>query len=153
DHSGTLACVTAALTAYGFNVEDIQVTAYQHEFPEEDPPPYFVIVLRMSGNLRGRSVADFAGELRDRLQTGFEHLARGNLLDAQTVVADTRRYQADTGRSTPRPWPATASSVDRAGLVLGGDFRLRHKLATGGTSEVYLATQLSLDRTVAVKLF
>ena len=38
------------------------------------------------------------------------------------------------------------------GLILGGDFRLQQKLAVGGMSEVYLATQLSLNRTVAVKL-
>ena len=37
--------------------------------------------------------------------------------------------------------------------MLGGDFRLERKLASGGMSEVYLATQLSLKRVVAVKLF
>jgi serine/threonine-protein kinase len=38
-------------------------------------------------------------------------------------------------------------------MVLGGDFRVERKLATGGMSEVYLATQMSLNRTVAVKVF
>ncbi len=36
--------------------------------------------------------------------------------------------------------------------MLGGDFRLERKLMAGGMSEVHLATQLSLNRTVAVKL-
>src|SRR5262249_50861938 len=36
---------------------------------------------------------------------------------------------------------------------LTGDYRLDRKIATGGTSEIYLTTQLSLNRTVAVKLF
>ena len=39
----------------------------------------------------------------------------------------------------------------KEGLTLG-DFRLESKLATGGMSEVYLATQLSLTRKAAVKV-
>src|SRR5438132_10449996 len=39
------------------------------------------------------------------------------------------------------------------GMILGGDFRLDRKLAVGGMSEVYLATQMSLNRTVAIKVF
>jgi serine/threonine-protein kinase len=38
-------------------------------------------------------------------------------------------------------------------MLLGGDFRLQRKLASGGICEVYQAAQLSLNRTVAVKLF
>ena len=38
-------------------------------------------------------------------------------------------------------------------MILGGDFRVERKLATGGMSEVYLATQMSLNRTVALKIF
>lgn len=48
---------------------------------------------------------------------------------------------------------ARSSSGDavRPGTVLG-DFRLDRKLGQGGMGEVYLATQVSLDRPVAVKL-
>jgi serine/threonine-protein kinase len=42
--------------------------------------------------------------------------------------------------------------VVKEGLTLG-DFRLESKLATGGMSEVFLGTQLSLNRTVAIKVF
>jgi serine/threonine-protein kinase len=38
-------------------------------------------------------------------------------------------------------------------MLLGGEFRLQRKLASGGICEVYQASQLSLNRTVAVKLF
>jgi serine/threonine-protein kinase len=38
-------------------------------------------------------------------------------------------------------------------MLLGGDFRLQRKLASGGICDVYQANQLSLNRTVAVKLF
>ncbi len=42
--------------------------------------------------------------------------------------------------------------VLREGLLLGGDFTLGPKLASGGMSTVYLANQLSLNRKVAVKV-
>jgi serine/threonine-protein kinase len=38
-------------------------------------------------------------------------------------------------------------------MILGGDFKLQQKLGSGGICEVYQAVQLSLNRTVAVKLF
>src|SRR5262249_98253 len=44
-------------------------------------------------------------------------------------------------------------AVGYEGMILGGDFRVERKLATGGMSEVYLATQMSLNRTVALKIF
>src|SRR5262249_45153691 len=54
DHPGTVACITAALAADGFDLEDVQVATYldpDGESPEAAP---FVIVLRVSGKLRGR---------------------------------------------------------------------------------------------------
>jgi serine/threonine-protein kinase len=51
------------------------------------------------------------------------------------------------------PLPASRSTVtEYEGMILGGDFCLQRKLAVGGMSEVHLATQTSLNRTVAVKL-
>jgi tRNA A-37 threonylcarbamoyl transferase component Bud32 len=37
-------------------------------------------------------------------------------------------------------------------MVLGGDYELKDKLASGGMAEVFLAYQRSLDRTVAIKV-
>ena len=61
-----------------------------------------------------------------------------------------------TGRPTAkaRPAPATRSPrVDHnVGLVLGGQYRLERAVGQGGTGRVYVATQLSLGRAVAVKM-
>ena len=64
----------------------------------------------------------------------------------------------------PRGWPVASTStptldrVDTAvsdpvvGLVLEGRYRLEERLARGGMSTVYSATDLRLHRTVAVKI-
>ncbi len=152
DCAGTLACITAALAADGFDLEDVEVSTYQDA---EGEPTYFVIPLRVSGSLRGRSARALALSLRERLRVAFGFLTQGNLIEAQAAAADGGIGQADAGQ--PTPYPGDPTRATRPGglqhLVLGGDFRLERKLATGGMSEVYLGTQLSLQRTVAVKLF
>jgi hypothetical protein len=158
DHAGTVACITAALAAYGFDLEDVQVSSYLDPEPWPDrnvEPNYFVIVLRISGSLRGRSLTDLAAGLRDRLRLAFGHLAQGHLLEAQTVAADTRIMHTDTshGRTERHASASPSRDADFDGMILGGDFRVERKLATGGMSEVYLATQMSLNRTVALKIF
>ena len=157
DHPGTVACIAAALAAYGFDLEDVQVSSYLDPEPGPDgntEPTYFVIVLRVSGSLRGRSPVDVAAGLRERLRLAFAHLAQGQLLEAQTVAADTRSVQAESHpTATERDPSSPKRDAAYEGMLLGGDFRIERKLATGGMSEVYLATQLSLNRTVAVKVF
>jgi hypothetical protein len=157
DHSGTVACITAALAAHGFDLEDVQVSSYFDPGSEAAgaEPRYFVILLRVSGSLRGRSLGELAADLRDRLDVAFGHLAQGHLLEAQTVAADTRCSPAEGGHVTPRGGPTGSPPrpTGYEGLVLGGDFRLQRKLASGGMGDVYLAAQLSLNRTAAVKLF
>jgi hypothetical protein len=155
DHPGTVACITAALAAYGFNLEDVQVSTYLATDPEPGSagePNFFVILLRVSGHLHGRSAADMAHELTERLRLAFSYLVRGDILDAQAVAADTRVSRAEATRTTPHPLGATPAPFVHEGGLISNDFRLERKLATGGMSEVYLATQLSLNRTVAVKL-
>ncbi len=78
----------------------------------------------------------------------FEHLAEGDLRSAQTAAADSGSTLGGRFRT---PHPPAAPWVVKEGLTLG-DFRLEHKLATGGMSEVYLATQASLGRKAAVKI-
>jgi hypothetical protein len=153
DHAGTLACVTAALAALAFSLEDVQVAPYLDTGAGPEAPRYFVIVLRVSGSLRAQSLAEFTDALRERLRQAFAHLEQGDLLAAQAAAADTRVSPAEVTpvpgrRSGPVPRPSGYE-----GLLLGGEFRLQRKLGSGGTCEVYQATQLSLNRTVAVKLF
>ena len=158
DYSGTLACITGALAGFGFDLEDAQVSPYLDSGTEPGSEPelkLFVIVLRVSGGLPGRSLSDFTVELGDRLRAAFEPLAQGNLLEAQTLAAGPRAGTADTPPTGPERTAAQPANRPSGyeGLVLGGDFRMDRKLATGGMSEVYLATQTSLNRTVAMKVF
>jgi hypothetical protein len=150
DYSGTVACITTALAAEGFDLEDVQVSPYLDAGGEPAEPSYFVIVLRVSGTLRGQSLVEFSAAFRARLSIAFGFLAQGNLLEAQAVATDTHRSHPERDPTAP---DHTSRSADCVGLVLGADFRLDRKLAIGGMSEVYVATQTSLNRTVAVKVF
>jgi serine/threonine protein kinase len=154
DLPGTVACITTALAAHGFNLEDMQVNSYldMDGNAAAAEPTYFVILLRVSGSLRGYSVAELSGRLREQLHQAFSHLAEGNFLEGQRVAASAFETRAGLGR-TPQRTSGSAASGIQEGLVLGGDFRLQEKLASGGMSDIYLATQLSLSRTVAVKIF
>ena len=150
DHTGLMACMTAALTADGFNLEDVQVATYLENAPGTVEPSYYVVQLRVSGLLRGRSVADLNDGLCRRLQAAFDLVMQGRFLEAQAVAAGNQPTLTTFGQSTPMPPVFAPTSF--SDLVLGGDFRLKRRLAIGGMSEVYLALQLSLNRTVAVKL-
>jgi hypothetical protein len=153
DHPGTVACITTALAALGFSLEEIQVAPYLETGDAASLPRYFVIVLRVSGTVRDHSLAEFTGALRERLRQSFAHLAQGDLLAAQAVAADTRVPPAEgTATVGHRSGPVARASAYE-GTLLGGDFKLQRKLASGGICEVYQAAQLSLNRTVAVKLF
>ena len=157
DQPGALACITAALAAHGFGLEDVQVSSYLDvgtTLLAEEEPRFFVIVLRMSGALRGWSLPDLTVELRVRLSRAFAHLEQGNLREAQAVAADTSVGQGQDGHASTNSQrsPGLPRTASCEGMIFAGDFRLERKLAAGGMSEVYLATQLSLMRTVAVKL-
>ncbi|HEX5269250.1 MAG TPA: hypothetical protein VFW33_02120, partial [Gemmataceae bacterium] len=124
DHPGTVACITTALAALAFSLEDVQVAPYLDEGDTAAGPRYFVIVLRVSGSLRGQSLAEFTDLLRERLRLSFAHLEHGDLLAAQAVAADTRVAPAD-GTAVPgrRSGPVPRLS-GYEGMLLGGDFRL-----------------------------
>jgi serine/threonine protein kinase len=152
DYTGTTACILAALAAEGFSLEDLHVAAYlQVELAGDvaPEPTYFIVQLRVSGSLRGRTAIEVAEGLRERLQAAFVHLAQSNLPEAQATAASLR---STTLRSTPHQSPPSTTGIEYEGVILSGDYRLQRRLEVGGMSEVYVATQLSLNRTVAVKL-
>lgn len=148
DHPGTVACITAALAADGFDLEDVQVATYLDAEGESQEAAPFVIVLRVSGKLRGRTIAESSAALGQRLATAFGYLAKGNFLEAQAIASGVS--EEDTLNASGAGMIAAASGQE--GQTVGGDFLLKRKLTIGGTSEVFLAEQLSLNRTVAVKI-
>lgn len=155
DHSGTVACITAALAADGFDLQDLHVATYldcEMALCQSEEPEYFVLLLLVSGTLRGQALPDLTAQWRSRLGVAFAHLAAGKFHEAQAAAARTRA-SCDPAHPTPHPGRGPKGRTEREGLMLGGDFRLEHRLATGGMSEVHLATQVSLNRVVAIKLF
>jgi serine/threonine protein kinase len=149
DRTGVLAAITTALASDGLDTQDLRLATY-HSDDELDAPgsARFVDVIRVISSQKGWSVADMAKDLRDRLTLAFEHLAEGDLRSAQTAAADSGSTLGGRFRT---PHPSSAPWVVKEGLTLG-DFRLESKLATGGMSEVYLASQASLGRKAAVKI-
>lgn len=147
DRTGVLAAITTSLASNGFDTQDLRLATYQPDLEQADDRGRFVDVARVAAPERS-NVAEMARNLRERLTIAFRHLAEGDFLRAQTAAADSGSTLGGLAR---RSKPTTTPWVVKEGLLLG-DFRLESKLATGGMSEVYLATQVSLDRKVAVKV-
>lgn len=145
NYPGSVACITTALAADGFDLADVQIAAYDDAGEAGPEPDLAVIVLRASGG-EGKPAAELASGLRGRLKPAFLHLGTGAFLDAQAVAAAARLAPAVDNADEPLPVRPTV------GLVLGGDYRLERRLTSGGMSEIYLANQESLGRTVAVKI-
>ena len=129
----------------------MQIASYEDAPDAEPPEPSLsVIVLRVSGpTATTHPAADLVEALTNRLTPAFAHLAQGQFLEAQAAAA--------AGGLPPVSDRRQRRVADRrmrasTGLLLGGDYRLERRLATGGMSEIFLATQISLDRTVAVKI-
>jgi len=151
DRTGVLAAITTALASDGFDVQDLQLATYlPDDIPSDalDDAARFVDVARVACSRRGGTVSEMANDLCDRLSLAFKHLAEGDLQSAQTAASDSQFSPTPRSRG---PKPQTSPWLVKEGLNLG-DFCLESKLATGGMSEVYLATQRSLNRKAAVKI-
>src|SRR5438105_3102708 len=55
NHSGTLACITTALAADHFDLEDVQIACYVEEQTENPELSYTIVSLRVIGPLHGRT--------------------------------------------------------------------------------------------------
>jgi serine/threonine protein kinase len=151
DRAGVLAAITTAMASDSCDIQDLQLATYlppDEDLGKEKEPTYFVDVMRVAVNRRYNSAAEMSAALRDRLCRAFRLLEEGDLVGAQTAASDSH---SKDGPSKNNSRPSCEGVVVKEGLVLDG-FRLEEKLASGGMSEVYLATQVSLDRKVAVKL-
>jgi hypothetical protein len=149
DRTGALAAITTAVASSGLDVQDLQLATYlpaDGEDGVEAEPTYFVDVIRVGNGRRGVPVTEIGQGLRERLIVAFQRLAEGDLGAAQTAASCHNLTPNDAARRAPRGLPGI-----KEGQILDG-FRLEERLATGGMSEVYLATQLSLQRKVAVKV-
>ncbi len=149
DQTGAVAVLTTALAASGFDLQDVQLSTYLPAEGERPPEPtYFVDVFRVACAGGGPTLGARAASLQERLREAFRRLAAGDLRAAHASATDgaPNRHDTPPDGATPR------NVVLRMGLVLGGDFSLGPKLASGGMSTVYLASQLSLNRKVAVKV-
>ncbi len=90
--------------------------------------------------------------LRIRLGTGLMSTAADRLTYAPTVrpeLDDTAAPPERTATQTKEPRPESTELAE--GMRLG-HFRIEKKLGAGGMGEVYLATDLALDRPVAIKV-
>ncbi len=152
DRTGVLACITTALATDGFSLRDVKLATYRADEENGVEPTYFVDVLRVAGDLNGRSAQDVASSLRDRLTNSFRYLAEGKLAEAQIAVGDSRL--PSQAAQPPHEEASTLSTTDefQIGQVLDERFRITHLISRSGMSSVYKATDLSTDKPVALKV-
>jgi len=163
DRTGVLACITTALATEGFSLRDVKLATYRADEEYAVAPTYFVDVLRVAGDLNGRSAPDVASRLRERLANSFRYLAEGKLAEAQSAMGDFRLpSHAAQPTAEAAVQPAAPSHEEASGLstnnefqigqVLDERFRITHLISRSGMSSVYKATDLSTGNPVALKV-
>jgi Protein kinase domain len=162
DRTGVLACITTALATDGLSLRDVKLATYRADEEYAGKPTYFVDVLRVVGDLRGRSLQDVASSLRGRLANAFRYLAEGKLAEAQIVVSslglpsqETQLPPEDAAQTASPAEEEAHSSLDnefQIGHVLDERFQITQLISRSGMSTVYKATDLSTGKPVALKV-
>jgi serine/threonine protein kinase len=92
-------------------------------------------------------------ELRPELPPDPSATHDGEDSGGATIVAPPDWSRQRTTAKAQTPQTVRSARVDpNVGMVLGGQYRLERPVGHGGTGRVYVATQLSLGRLVAVKI-
>src|SRR5438552_8910599 len=125
NYSGSVACITTALAADAFDLADVQISSYDDPGEGIIEPNLAIIVLRVTGPSAGQPAAEIGTGLHSRLRPAFLHLAAGEFLEAQAAAAAVALAEP---AASAEP---TATERPTVGLVLGGDYRLERRLATG----------------------
>ena len=113
DHPGTIACITTALAADHFDLEDLHISSYSGpgDPAAPDEPDCSVIILRVSGSEED-TADDLTEQLHDRLRSAFIHLASGNFAERKRHLPRDS-IQRDHHRRCARAsaWNSAAISV------------------------------------------
>eukprot|EP00913_Durusdinium_trenchii_P028507 g26735.t1 len=144
DMRGVSACITGCLAEMGLSITQMAAVTYEscsetrppETIPDDEPATrpsvdryvltFSVIPSDFIGNAESLS-----SRLRSRLKAAYWHLQRGDV---------------------QRAFQESDDPDELTGQVIDGRFRVERFLDQGGMGTIYLATQLDLDRPVAMKL-
>src|SRR5215467_8754832 len=129
DRTGVLACITTALATDGFSLRDVKLATYRADEEYAVAPTYFVDVLRVAGDLNGRSPQDVASSLRERLANSFRYLTEGKLAEAQ-IAAGAPRLSSHGAQSSPEAavQPGAPSHEEASRLSTNDEFQIAQVL-------------------------
>lgn len=132
DVRGASAVLTGCIADLGMSIIQLEV----HTWEDEDDDELlltgrYLIVLRSELDGPASSAQSLQERLSQRLKGAYWHLVRGDVQRA--------RLEAD-------------QSDELIGQVIESRFRVDRRLGEGGMGRIYLATQLELNRPVALKI-
>lgn len=141
DMRGVSACITGCLAEMGLSITQMGAVTYEPASPaqppdESDESPFptvdrYVLAFNVVPTDFIGNAESLSSRLRSRLKAAYWHLLRG---DVQKAFQESDDPDELTGR------------------IIDSRFRIERFLDQGGMGTIYLATQLDLDRPVAVKL-
>ena len=140
DLRGVSACVTGCLAEMGLSIAQLNVVTYQpsNERGKDSNSGLrlslgnrYIMVCETAPSELMEDAKSLASQLRARLKASYWHLIRGDV---------------------QRAWQETDNQDDLVGETIDDRYRIDRRLGQGGMGTIYLATQIDLDRPVAVKV-